>query len=66
MLYKYKPADNFEQVVDIIENNRLYFPQVNELNDPMEGINNLCFAACGNSYHLTEGSVDQLWRTLCQ
>lgn len=61
MLYKYKAVDNPEYMGDIIKNNRLYFPKAYELNDPLEGINNLEFGACGDHYHLNEGETDTLW-----
>ena len=37
MLYKYKDLKNFERIVDIILNKRLYAATYKELNDPMEG-----------------------------
>jgi hypothetical protein len=38
MLYKYRDFNNFERVLDIILNKRLYAAKYTELNDPMEGI----------------------------
>lgn len=61
MYWKYKAVDNPEYIGDIIKNNRLYFPKAYELNDPLEGINNLEFGACGDHYHLNEGETDTLW-----
>ena len=61
MVYKYKPVDNIAYVCDILKNNRLYLPKVDELNDPLEGINDLNFGACGNSYSVMEGRCDEVW-----
>ncbi len=36
-LYKYRTLDNFQNVVDILINNRLYAAKYKDLNDPMEG-----------------------------
>lgn len=38
ILYKYRGINNFEFLVDILVNNRLYACHFSELNDPMEGI----------------------------
>jgi hypothetical protein len=38
MLYKYRDFNNFERVLDIILNKRLYAAVYEDLNDPMEGI----------------------------
>lgn len=61
MVYKYKSVDNFKYVYDILKNNRIYLPKADELNDPLEGINNLNFGACGNSYSVIEGRYDEVW-----
>jgi hypothetical protein len=38
MLYKYRSLTNFEHVLDIILNQRLYCSTYSELNDPFEGV----------------------------
>lgn len=38
MLYKYKSVDNLEYLLDIIQNQRLYLADIEELNDPLEGL----------------------------
>lgn len=38
ILYKFRSLSNFEHVADIIQNERLYCPTYEELNDPFEGI----------------------------
>lgn len=37
MLYKYRTLDNFQFLLDIIVNNRLYAAKFDDMNDPMEG-----------------------------
>ncbi len=37
MLYKYRKLDNFQYILDIIVNQRLYAATFNAMNDPMEG-----------------------------
>ena len=37
MFYKYRTLDNFQFLLDIIVNNRLYAAKFDDLNDPMEG-----------------------------
>lgn len=37
-LYKFKPLTDFEFVADIIMNDRLYSAELDNLNDPMEGL----------------------------
>lgn len=37
-VYKYRSLDNIDRTIDILENNRLYFPTKDELNDPLEGL----------------------------
>ena len=37
MLYKYRTLDDFQFVLDILVNKRLYAATFEEMNDPMEG-----------------------------
>ncbi|WP_196140644.1 hypothetical protein [Aliikangiella sp. G2MR2-5] len=37
MLYKYRSLDNFQFILDILVNQRLYATSFDEMNDPMEG-----------------------------
>ena len=37
MFYKYRTLDNFQFVLDILVNKRLYAATFEEMNDPMEG-----------------------------
>lgn len=37
ILYKYRAFSNFENLVDIIVNSRLYAASYDKMNDPMEG-----------------------------
>lgn len=37
-LYKYRSLENFERLVDIIVNKRLFGATFDSLNDPMEGV----------------------------
>ena len=37
MLYKYRTLDNFQFLMDIIVNNRLFAAKFDDMNDPMEG-----------------------------
>lgn len=38
MLYKYRTLDNFQFLLDILINNRLYAAKFDSMNDPMEGV----------------------------
>jgi len=38
ILYKYRSLVNFERILDIILNQRLYCSKYDELNDPFEGL----------------------------
>lgn len=51
MLYKYKSVDNLEYLLDIIQNQRLYLADIEELNDPLEGLMMECSGWAGCSYY---------------
>ncbi|UZD56682.1 hypothetical protein OLL83_002356 [Shewanella algae] len=38
MLYKYRTLDNFQFLLDILVNNRLFAAKFDSMNDPMEGV----------------------------
>ncbi len=53
-IYKYKSVDNIqnlEHTLDIIKNNRLYLPNRNQLNDPLEGVTDMDFGFAGCRYY---------------
>ena len=48
MLYKYRSLENFDNLVDIVLNERIYAAPYFELNDPMEGL-----------YRYAQGTINQ-------
>lgn len=64
LVYKYRPLSqktgekisDFDKVMDILENNRLYFPNRSQLNDPLEGIiQPIYYSTLGSSYYISNG-----------
>lgn len=51
-LYKYKSNTNLEYLLDIIKNKRFFMSNRDILNDPLEGICDMCFGFAGCSYYV--------------
>lgn len=51
-LYKYKSNTNLEYILDIIKNKRFFMSNRDILNDPLEGICDMCFGFAGCSYYV--------------
>ena len=66
-LYKFKSLENKDYVLDIIENNRLYFPTRSQLNDPLEGvIQPIHYATLGSSYFREKGYLQPEFYSLLE
>lgn len=64
LVYKYRPLSektgegmsDIDKIMDILENNRLYFPNRSQLNDPLEGIiQPIYYSTLGSSYYISNG-----------
>jgi hypothetical protein len=60
MLYKYRTLHNFENVLDIIINQRLYAATFESMNDPMEGFYNLSENVGADDLEALESLMGQL------
>lgn len=56
-LYKYKSVEKMDQIIDIVEKQRIYMPKVSQLNDPLEGVCNMNFGFAGCSYYHDTGTL---------
>lgn len=71
LVYKYRPLSpkngdgisDIDKVLDILENNRLFFPNRSQLNDPLEGIiQPIYYATMGSSYYIENGILQPEFR----
>jgi len=63
ILYKYRSLEQFEYVLDILLNERLYCSYYKDLNDPLEGIYASVFSStifCGNMKSKTYEELEGL------